>query len=67
MTNGGKLDADHVIHLDVEDMDTKAEWKKGISRCLEAAQKAELISLSFPALGTGKRIKYCIKLEKVFT
>ena len=53
ITNGGKLNATYVIHLDVEDMKSKLDWKKGISRCLDEAQKATLASLSFPALGTG--------------
>ena len=53
ITNGGNLSAKKVIHLDVQGINGKAEWKKGITTCLKEAEKARLASLSFPALGTG--------------
>ena len=53
ITKGGSLNAKYVLHLDVRDMNSKHDWKKGISRCLQEATNAELTSLSFPALGTG--------------
>ena len=53
-TSGGNLTAKHVIHLDVQGITSKGEWKKGITRCLQQAESNELSSISFPALGTGK-------------
>ena len=54
VTTGGTLTAKYVIHLDIMEMNGKRDWKRGISRCLEEAEKAELTSVSFPALGTGR-------------
>ena len=53
ITTAGNLAAKRVIHLDVSGVSGKNEWKKAISKCLQEAEKAQLSSLSFPALGTG--------------
>ena len=56
ITSGGNLAAKHVLHLDVQGLTDKGEWKKGITRCLQQAERNELSSISFPALGTGKNL-----------
>ena len=53
ITTAGNLAAKRIIHLDVNGVSGKNEWKKAISKCLQEAEKAQLSSLSFPALGTG--------------
>ena len=53
ITTAGNLAAKRVIHLDVNGVNGKNDWKKAISKCLQEAEKAQLSSLSFPALGTG--------------
>ena len=53
ITTAGNLSAKRVIHLDVNGVNGKNDWKKAISKCLQEAEKAQLSSLSFPALGTG--------------
>lgn len=53
ITGGGNLSASHVIHVDVQGISGKNGWKKAITTCLQEAEKDELSSLSFPALGTG--------------
>ncbi|XP_064602045.1 protein mono-ADP-ribosyltransferase PARP14-like [Liolophura sinensis] len=50
VTGAGRLRCRHVIHIDAQ---SSPSWKSKIKKCLEAANKMELSSVSFPAVGTG--------------
>ncbi len=53
VTCGGKMKAEYVIHLNVEELDKNDNWDEGIQMCLQEAENRQLATVSFPALGTG--------------
>ena len=66
-TSGGALTAKRVIHLNVEGMSSRDDWKHGASKCLAEAEKEKLTSLSLPALGTGGKWYAPFHVNRVFT
>ncbi|MBI3111667.1 MAG: macro domain-containing protein [Ignavibacteriales bacterium] len=56
LTSAGSLRARHVIHAAVmgQDLHTNAELiQKATTNCLKLADQQQLVSMAFPALGTG--------------
>lgn len=68
ITSGGKLKAKHIIHAAVmgQDLHTDAEKLVSVTRySLKLAEHHHIVSLSFPALGTGAggfSVFHCAKL-----
>lgn len=54
VTGGGSLNADYVVHINAQG--TNQGWKKMIVDALIEAEKRQLESISFPALGTGTNL-----------
>ncbi len=53
MSTGGNLSAKRVVHLNVTGFSGNRQWKEGIKKCLQEAEREQLTSIAFPALGTG--------------
>lgn len=63
VTGSGAMLCKNIIHLKARS--SHDGWKEGILDCLEEVEILNLISVSFPALGTGKvYINYLFWTEK---